>query len=185
MKLIHTIPLKLVALSFFIFEMSSLSVDANKIEKNPSFQEIFTDGGYKTVESALDEFEQHFNQQLKLPIQVPPIPFTHYLGSFTNLDGEINDSFEVKFIHEQVPENHFKMNVRPTQYKMDFTGKIMTNTYKLKNGNIAQYTKELIRGFNLLIFERDGWQYVFSIDKKVSDEVTPEILVEIANSIDF
>lgn len=42
-----------------------------------------------------------------------------------------------------------------------------------------------ILGFNLLVFERDNWQYVFSIDKKVSDRVTPEILVQIANSIDF
>ena len=45
--------------------------------------------------------------------------------------------------------------------------------------------KNLIVGFNLLVFERGDWQYMFSIDKDVSNKVTPEILVQIANSIDF
>lgn len=42
-----------------------------------------------------------------------------------------------------------------------------------------------ISGFNVLVFERDGWQYMLSIDKRVSDKVTPETLLDIANSIEY
>ncbi|WP_054026492.1 hypothetical protein [Bacillus sp. FJAT-28004] len=37
--------------------------------------------------------------------------------------------------------------------------------------------------FNVLSFEKDGWQYILSIDKRVEGKVTVDVLVEIANSI--
>lgn len=36
---------------------------------------------------------------------------------------------------------------------------------------------------NFLVFEKDNWQYMLGIDKKILDKVTPEALVDIANSI--
>ena len=42
-----------------------------------------------------------------------------------------------------------------------------------------------ISGFNVLVFESENWQYMLSINKQVLDKVTPENLVEIANSIDY
>lgn len=155
----------------------------NMNDTPPSFEEIFTEGGYKTVDEALEDFEQHFKQDLKLPLRVPPISFTHVFGRFSNLDGEVNDAFEVKFISDQLPNNHFKIDVRPIQHKITFE-KYISKIFKLENGNNATYI-EFPRMFNLLVFERDNWQYMFSIDKKVSDKVTPEILLQIANSIDY
>ena len=63
--------------------------------------------------------------------------------------------------------------------------KYKSKVFKLKNGTNATYIDDLKFGFNLLVFERDNWQYIFSVDADVSDKVTPEILVQIANSIDF
>jgi hypothetical protein len=40
-----------------------------------------------------------------------------------------------------------------------------------------------ISGFNVLVFKRDNWQYMLSIDQRVSDKLTPDTLVLIANSI--
>jgi len=37
---------------------------------------------------------------------------------------------------------------------------------------------------NFLVFEKDNLQYMLGIDKEVSNKVTPEILVKIANSTD-
>lgn len=51
--------------------------------------------------------------------------------------------------------------------------------------NDIQATYMTISGFNVLVFERDNWQYMLSVDRRVSDTVTPEVLVEIANSIDY
>lgn len=172
-------------LSFLVFGLNNEHSYGNTNEKPPSYEVIFTEVGYKTVNVALDEFEKHFNQQLKLPLRVPPISFTHQFGRFSNLEGEMNDTLEVKFISDQFPENHFKIDIRPLQHKIDFSDKPITKTFKLNNGITALYADNLIRGFNLLIFERDGWQYMFSINKKIANEVTPEILVQIANSIDY
>lgn len=88
------------------------------------------------------------------------------------------------FINDQRSENHFKIDVRPVKYKIEFRDKDVLRTFKLNNGKVAKYMEKPILGFNLLVFERDSWQYVFSIDKKVSDIVTLEVLVQIANSID-
>lgn len=174
----------MVLFSILICGLYYGTVNAKPNDTPPSFEEIFTEIGYKSVADALDDFEHHFNQELKLPTRVPPISFTHYFGRFSNLDSEINDTLEVKFISDQLPDNHFKINVRPIQHKITFE-EYNSKMFKLKNGTNATYFDDLKIGFNLLVFERDNWQYVFSIDADVSDKITPEVLIQIANSIDF
>lgn len=159
-------------------------VDANSSDSPQPFEEFFPEGGYKTVESALKDFEQHFNKELRLPLRVPPISFTHRFGRFSNLDGDINDAFEIKMISDQFPQNHFKIDVRPIKHKIPFK-KYISDVFKLKNGSDAAYIDNPRFGFNMLVFERDDWQYVFSIDQDVSDKVTSDVLIDIANSIDY
>lgn len=135
------------------------------------------------MEDALDDFEQHFKQKPKLPLRVPPISFTHQFGRFSDLDGDNNDSFEVKFINDQLSENHYKIDIRPIKSNFPIREKYVIKTFELKNGIVATYMT--ISGFYVLVFERDDWQYMLSIDKRVSDKVTPETLLDIANSIDY
>ncbi|MFS0689029.1 hypothetical protein AB1K89_07295 [Sporosarcina sp. 179-K 8C2 HS] len=175
----RTIPLLLISFCLFFF----LTIYATANDKPSSYEEIYSEGGYKTVEAALDDFEQHFKQKLKLPLRVPPISFTHHFGRFNDLDGDINDSFEVMFINDQISENHYKINVRPIKNNIPIREKYVVKTFELKNGVIATYMT--ISGFNVLVFEIDDWQYMLSIDKRVSDKVTPETLLDIANSIDY
>ncbi|MEK4082272.1 hypothetical protein [Solibacillus sp. FSL K6-1126] len=184
MKLKKIFPLFLYLLGFLILGINDGHVSGNTNDIPPPFEEIYPEIGYKSVDVAVDDFEQHFNQELMLPIRVPPISFTHYWGRFSDLDGEANDTLEVTFISEHFPNNHFKIDVRPIQHKISFE-KYKSKEIQLKNGNNAIYTGDLFPGFKLLIFETVHWQYVFSVDEDVSDEITPEILVQIANSIDF
>ncbi|GKV54471.1 hypothetical protein NCCP2222_04180 [Sporosarcina sp. NCCP-2222] len=169
----------LLLISFCTLFTPAIYATAND-EPRP-YEEIYPEIGYTTVAEALHDFEQHFKQKLKLPMRVPPIPFTHHFGRFSNLDGDVNDSFEVTFIHDQLSENHYKINVRPVKYNIPLSEKHVVNTYELENGTLATYTN--FAGFNVLVFERNGWQYMLSIDKRVADKVTPETLVDIANSI--
>ncbi|MGE7924670.1 hypothetical protein ACQKND_16020 [Viridibacillus arvi] len=187
MKLNKSIPLLIFLLGFLIFGTNVEQIYGNTNNTPESFERVFTEVGYKTVDEALYDFEQHFKQELKLPLRIPPISFTHHFGRFSNLEGEINDAFEVKFISDQFPENHFKINVRPVKYRIGigFSDNYVLKTFKLNNGSVAKYIEKPSLGFNFLVFERDNWEYLFSIDKKVSDRVTPEILVQIANSIDY
>lgn len=176
----------------FVFSISILNFDikgnftlASKIETSEPYEKIYPEIGYKTVEEAVKEFEQHFNQELKLPLRVPPISFTHQFGRFSDLDGDLNDAFEITLISEQKPQNHYKINVRPDMYKIQFREKNVSKVFKLSDGTNALYMEKFTQGFNHLVFERDSWQYMLSVDKDVSDKITPEILVQIANSIDY
>ena len=160
-----------------------MTIFANANDKPDPYEEIYPEIGYKTVEAALDDFEQHFKQKPKLPLRVPPISFTHHFGRFNDLDGDINDSFEVTFINDQLSEHHYKIDVRPIKNNIPIEEKYVIKTFELKNGTVASYMA--ISGFYVLVFERDDWQYMLSTDKRVSDKVTPETLLDIANSIDY
>lgn len=171
----------LFLVSFCTLFLITLHVSAK--DKPRPYEEIYPEIGYKSVEEAVSDYEQHFNQKLKLPLRVPPISFTHHFGRFSDLKYEGNDALEVTFINDQLSENHYKIDIRPLKYKLPLKEKYVVKTYNLKNGIVATYIT--ISGFNVLVFERDNLQYMLSIDKRVSNKVTPEALVDIANSIDY
>lgn len=106
--------------------------------------------GYKTIKA-----EQHYDQQLKLPLRVPPISFTHQFGRFNT-----SHYFEVMLINEITPQHHYKIDVRPLKEKNPFK-KYSSTVLPLKNGHDALYIDHAQIGFNLLVIERDNWQYVF------------------------
>ena len=167
--------------SFFTLFFTTVYATTN--DKPNSYEVIYPEIGYKTVEEASGDFEQHFNEKLKLPLRVPPVTFTHHFGRFNDSEYVGSETFEVTMINDQKDENHYKIVVRSLKYKLPIREKYVLKTFELKNGTVATYMT--ISGFNLLVFERDNWQYTLNIDKRVSDKVTPETLVDIANSIDY
>ncbi len=177
----------LLIFSFLLFcvDEKGDSAFAIEIERSQPYEKIYPEIGYKTVEEAVRDFEEHFKRELKLPSRIPPISFTHQFGRFSNLEGDMNDTLEITFISEQESQHHFKIDIRPIKYKRQFSNKHISGVFKLNNGSDAKYMEKLSLGFNHLVFERDHWQYMLSIDKDVSNIVTPEILVQIANSIDL
>jgi hypothetical protein len=172
-----------VILSLLICVSVNGAAIANKNDKPQPYEEIYPEIGYETVEEAVKRFEKYFKQRLKLPLRVPPISFTHHFGRFNHSNGDKDNSFDMEYVSDISPENHYKIDVRPLKSKILIRDKDVLGVYKLKNKNESILMN--ISGFNVLVFERDNWQYMLSIDKRVSDLVTPEILVEIANSIDY
>ena len=81
--------ISLLVISFCLFVFQAIYATAEK--KSRPYEEIYPIIGYTTVEQALNDFEQHYNQKLKLPVRVPPISFTHHFGRFNDLDGDMND----------------------------------------------------------------------------------------------
>ena len=119
--------------------------------------------------------------QLKM---IRPVPTKKHFGRFNNyLESEGDESFEVTFINDQNSENHYKIDIRLIKYGIPIREKYVLKTFELNNGNEATYMT--ISSFNVHVFERENWQYALNIDKRVSDKVTSEILVDIANSIDY
>lgn len=139
--------------------------------------------GYTSVHQALQESNKHFNHTISLPIQLPPVPFTHYYGRFNNLEGSVNDGFEAEYMNKALSENHYAIRVRPVENKVKIREGNIDRTFKLNDGKTAIYSTKASGVINFLLFEKDGWQYMLSVDKRISNKVTSEILVEIANSI--
>lgn len=160
-------------------------LDIGKVNANTHFQpqtieESYVEIGYKSVGEALREYEHYYKEELQLPLRVPPVVYTHVFARA--IEGNKGDLFEMEFINEKSNKNNFLINVAPKD-SIEILDKEVINEFKLKNGNTA-YLLDVGRAI-LLIFEKDNLQYRFGIDKRISEKVTPEILVQIANSIDY
>ncbi|KXH87526.1 hypothetical protein [Sporosarcina sp. HYO08] len=156
-----------------------------KVHANSKFQprtieESYLEIGYKPVGEALRDFEHHYKQNLQLPLRVSPVIFTHVFARFNEGDGK--DIFEMEFINEQSPKNNFMINVA-VKDSFKILDKEVTKEFRLKGGNTAYLLST--GGTILLVFEKDNLQYRFSVDKRMSEKITPETLVRIANSIDY
>ncbi|MDQ0232694.1 hypothetical protein [Metabacillus malikii] len=172
----------LIVLSFcYLLGLNSTAVNANPKNSPPPIENLHIQNGYKTVEEAVLEFEKHFNRDLTLPFKIPPIPFTHYFGRFNDLEGVINDSLDIEFINEQLPENHYKIDIRPYKTKISIHEKDVLKRMKLQNGNDAMFVH--VPGFDVLVFSIDDCQYMLSVDKRNTEKVSQNALVEIANSM--
>ncbi|MDW0117207.1 hypothetical protein QTL97_09680 [Sporosarcina thermotolerans] len=101
----------------------------------------------------------------------------------SDLNGNENDQLEIFFINKELPRNHYSILIQPIEYGLEFREEQIEQKNILEDGNESIYTTTVFLGFNLLVFEKDGWQYILSIDKRNSDIVTKEVLLQIANSI--
>ncbi|MGM0880714.1 MAG: hypothetical protein ACQEXQ_06680 [Bacillota bacterium] len=96
--------------------------------------------GYKSVDDAVVECEEHWGRDIRLPLKLPPIVFTHQFGRCNNSIGEINDELEIEFISEFDGANHYLIRVRPASNKMNFPPKRnVVKIYKLKDNSTAFY----------------------------------------------
>ncbi|GIM47287.1 hypothetical protein DNHGIG_28360 [Collibacillus ludicampi] len=63
------------------------------------------------------------------------------------MEGEINDRFEIEYLNEYQPENHFMVKINPSKYGLTIRKEAIDYTYQLKDGNKAIYSKEIVKGF--------------------------------------
>jgi hypothetical protein len=172
------------ALLMLLTISNSKLVNANANDRPPSYEEMYTQFGYKSVDAAVQEFEKHFKENVNLPLRLPPISFTHQFGRFyEDKQFNTNDFLEIEYISDKIPTHNFYIMVRPLDNKINLKDRGDLKSYSLANGRKAIYKKD--RLFHFLFFESDHWQYTFGFDKRVSNEVTPEELIKIANSIHY
>lgn len=173
--------MKISSVLLLILTLISGGSISNSGNSHEQYEKRYFDIGYKEVEKALEESEKYFSEDIKLPTQLPPVNFTHSIGRLNKSEEKVNNELEIKYLNENLGENHYKIIIRPIQYKLPYSKEKIEQTLKLNNGKEAIYGT--IEGFNILVFETDKWQYTLCIDKRLSDKVTPQILVDIANSV--
>jgi hypothetical protein len=105
------------------------------------------------------------------------------LGRFDNLNGEINDELEIEYFNKDATKNHYMISVKPAQHKLDLNPKLIDRTITLKDGTNATLSCKKLGRFFVLLFEDKGWEYRISIDSANSEYVSPEMLINIANSL--
>ena len=168
----------LLSIIFFFLNVGNFTM-ANQSDQN--LGEKYKQVGYKSIEESIKEFENHFKKNVTLPKRTPPISFTHHFGRFyEDKQYKINDFLEIKYVNEYASENNFKIDIRPSKNKLTFNN-TKQKQYTLENGTNAVYFEDTL--FNCLVFEINDWQYIIGIDKRLSESITPNSLIKIANSI--
>ncbi|WP_102691889.1 hypothetical protein [Rummeliibacillus pycnus] len=165
--------------SFLLF----LHINVNFVNAaSNDFEKYYYDIGYKDISNALIESNELFKTNVALPSQLPALRFTHAFGKLNDLDGEENDELEFEFINEKSPNNHYKINIRPVAYKVIFEEKDIDQKVKLNDGSEAIFSKTFT-DYNTLAFEKNGLQYILSVDQKSDKKISMKNLIAIANSV--
>ena len=168
-------------ISITILFSANEGVYANFQNRPPSFEEKFTEVGYKSVEESVKEFENHCKCDVKLPKIMPSISVTHKFGRFyEDKTYGINDSLGIMFVNKDLSENIYKIDIRSLKNKLNFNGK-KGKEYTLQDDTKAIYFEDHL--FNFFVFEENNLQYILGIHKKVSNTETPDTLVRLANSV--
>ncbi|NRF89852.1 hypothetical protein HQN89_02205 [Paenibacillus frigoriresistens] len=155
---------------------------------NPSFEQTYYDAGFKSVQESLTECEHLFQREIKLPKIEPPVKFTHRFGkcNYVKEDGisSNNYHFEAEYLNQSKGEDHFIVRVYPI--KNSFKGfpreRDTIQTYSLTDGSKAILGTTPGNGFNVLVFEKEGWYYILSSARR-SEKITGDVLIQVANSI--
>ncbi|WP_397538548.1 hypothetical protein [Rummeliibacillus pycnus] len=146
------------------------------------FEKFYRDIGYKDISNALLDSNRHFKTNISLPSQLPGVSFTHAFGRLNDLEGEQGDGLEFEFINQNSPHNHYKIFIKPVKHKLPFGERQSNQKVKLKDGSEAVFSKAYT-GYNTLVFEKNGWQYILSMDRESEKEISSANLVDIANSV--
>jgi len=126
---------------------------ADELPDEHHFEIALFEIGYKEVYNALQESKAHLKRDIALPTQLPPIPFTHHFGRFNNLDGDINDGFEIKYINKDSVQNHYSIRVKPVEYRLEFREDYIKQSFKLNNGPEAIFSTKPL-GMNFLFIRK-------------------------------
>jgi hypothetical protein len=65
------------------FQLSVVKVNATE-DEHLRFEDIYVKIGYQSVEEELVKFEDHYGENLNLPLMLPPVAFTHHFGRFND-----------------------------------------------------------------------------------------------------
>ncbi|UOE92498.1 hypothetical protein [Alkalihalobacillus sp. LMS39] len=138
--------------------------------------------GFTSLDKAIAQFEQ-VHGKVKLPQLAPNLPFTIEMGQYYR--DEKNASLEILYVDEYSPASQYKITIHPNVEQLDSFHKNVKRVYALQDGTRAKYSTLKVdqeTEFHLLFFEKNGFLYMLSHDGQM--EMTPEQLIDIANSIE-
>ncbi|MCM3709472.1 carbon monoxide dehydrogenase [Sporosarcina luteola] len=158
--------------------LSNKGISAAEQNSPPSFDELYKEFGYISIEEAVKEFENHFHCKVELPERTPPISFTHQFGRFyEDKRYKLNDNLRIMFVNEDQRRNMFTIDIRPAHNKFIIDGK----EYVLQYGGKGLYIES--HNVHFYVFEKNNLQYLLSVPLKASVVEMPDKLARIADSV--
>ncbi|MFC5605068.1 carbon monoxide dehydrogenase [Sporosarcina koreensis] len=158
--------------------LSNKGISAAEQNSPPSFDELYKEFGYTSIEQAVNEFENHFHCKVELPEMVPPISFTHQFGRFyEDKRYKTNDNLGIMFVNEDQRRNIFKIDIRPVHNKLIFDGKEYVLQYGGKGIHFESFN------FQFYVFEKNNLQYLLGVHQEATDVEMPDTLARIADSV--
>lgn len=150
---------------------------------NADTQKAYFELGYESVYDSLKRSNRYFNHEIKLPVQIPPIPFTHLFGRLNKQENRNNSTLEIEYINRN--GSPYGITIFPVKSKVQLSElDSRAQFFTLKDGSKAGYiSKPPHIMINHFYFVKNDWQYLFRIHSDVSNVITPELLVDIADSI--
>ncbi|MGN7385806.1 carbon monoxide dehydrogenase [Sporosarcina sp. SAFN-015] len=158
--------------------LASKGIYAAEQNSPPSFDDLYKEFGYTSIEEAVNEFENHFHCKVELPEMAPPISFTHQFGRFyEDKRYKANDNLGIMFVNEDRRRNVFKIDIRPVHNKLIFDGR----EYVLQYGGKGLYIDS--HDFHFYVFEKNNLQYLLGVHQETADVEMSDTLARIADSV--
>lgn len=141
--------------------------------------EVYIDNGFTEVIDAVKKAEQFYKGEIELPTRLPPISFTHVLGRFN--DGVEVPRLEITYLDENSGYIRYKILItKVPEYRLNPSN--VPEKIELGDGNeILYYNKQ--KWLDTFIVEKKGFEYSYVIDKKSSNKISVDGIVEIIKSM--
>ncbi|WP_216831843.1 hypothetical protein [Alkalihalobacterium elongatum] len=134
--------------------------------------------GYQSIQVAVKEFEDLYQRKVNLPNRLPPIEITHSFGIIDSYSYPAK--LEIEYVNEERPREQIKMFILPEEQGIYQKAKV-AQLHTLEDSAKAIQLRD--RYHNILIFKKDGWEYILASSKRIEDKVQIDDLIEMANSI--
>lgn len=164
---------------FLFISITHPSVHA---QKQQSFEDFFYEIGYTSTSEAIVTCNKLFQKNIILPTRLPSIAFTHQFGRCNNLEGSLNDELELEYINQHEGKRHYILRVRPSKYRIEVEQLHQARKiYTLQDQTKAVLLQ--LKEIETLVFEKNGWQYMLSLNKEGIHTSPAEELIQIANTV--
>jgi len=167
----------LIGICLFAETKDGIAFANNPQKTTPYYEDHSKRVGYKSVDEAVKEFEKYCNCVVKLPTMILDEQFTHEFGAvYKDKKNSENIQLQIRFVNREMRNNILKIDIHTNP--SDYEG----NIYPLNNEQTGIYSEQ--NTFSVFVFEKNNLQYVVSIDKELTNLHSPQLLIDIANSIE-
>lgn len=145
------------------------------------YQNQVLESGAHSIVDAVNACQEHFGAgQIPLPIELPPVEFTHQYGRCLDT-GSVEPHLDIQYIHSLKPENEYRLEVYPAGSgpKLAY---LSFREVPLDEDTRGRYYQGPVQSLQLLTYTKGNWQFLLSSSYRPDSKVQEKHLTSIARS---